>query len=214
VLQVNQKAAKLLGINPATAATCGKPEGTTSQLTASGSGCHPWYANYFIRRYRINGTDPLFLMMKDQGFKFTPENGQTEDSATTWVVSFPCKAPEGAVIRSQVSAIDQLEWYKHIQTNWSEHNQSITVYVKDDEWLEVGNWVYKHWDIINGVSFLPYDNGHYQQAPYEEITEAQYSKMKAVMPKIDYSQLIKYEMDDNTDGAHTLACIGDRCELK
>lgn len=213
-IKVNEQAAKILGINPAAAITCGKPEGTTSQLTASGSGCHPWYSPYFIRRYRINGSDPLYYMMRDQGFQFSPENGQTAENATTWVVSFPCKAPEGAIMRNTMDAMAQLEWYKHIQTNWCEHNQSITVYVKDDEWLKVGNWVYENWDIVNGVSFLPYDNGKYQQAPYEEITEEQYEAMKASMSQIDYSQLVHYEVDDNTEGAKSYACVGDKCDLK
>lgn len=213
-IKVNEQAAKILGINSAAAITCGKPEGTTSQLTASGSGCHPWYSPHFIRRYRINGSDPLYYMMRDQGFQFSPENGQTQENATTWVVAFPCKAPEGAIMRNTMDAMAQLEWYKHIQTNWCEHNQSITVYVKDDEWLKVGNWVYENWDIVNGVSFLPYDNGKYQQAPYEEINEEQYEAMKASMPTIDYTQLANYEIDDNTEGAKSYACVGDRCELK
>jgi ribonucleoside-triphosphate reductase (thioredoxin) len=212
-IKVNRKAAKTLGINPSAAITCGKPDGTVSQVASSGSGCHPWYSRYFIRRYRIAATDPLYLMMRDQGFVFTPENGQKEDTATTFVVSFPCRAPDGALLRSQTTAMQQLQWYLHVQENWCEHNQSITIYVKDDEWLEIGNEVYKNWGRINGVSFLPYDNGHYQQAPYEEITIDQYLDMKQEMPKIDYSQLSKYEVDDNTEGAKTLACVGDKCEI-
>ena len=213
-IKVNARAAEILGINPAAAITCGKPEGTTSQFTVSGSGCHPWYSEFFIRRYRINSSDPLYRMMCDQGFKFSPENGQTEENATTWVVSFPCKAPTNAITRHDMDAMEQLHWYQHIQDNWCEHNQSITVYVKDDEWLKVGNWVYENWDTVNGVSFLPYDNGKYQQAPYEEITEEQYEAMKASIPTIDYTQLSNYEIDDNTEGAKSYACVGDRCELK
>jgi len=187
---------------------------TTSQLVSSGSGAHSWYSPYFIRRYRIAGTDPLFKMMRDQGFKFTPENGQTEDNATTWVVSFPVKAPEGAVFRNDLTAIQQLEWYKKVQTNWCEHNQSITVYVKDHEWFDVGNWVYNNWDICVGVSFLPYDGGKYEQAPYEEITEEKYNKLIKNFPKINYSKLSEYEQEDLTEGAKTFACVGDKCELK
>jgi ribonucleoside-triphosphate reductase len=213
-LKIAKKASTKLGINMPSAITCGKPEGTTSQFVFSGSGAHRWYSPYYIRRYRIAGTDPLYKMMKDQGFEFTPENGQTKEAATTWVVSFPSKAPETAKFRNEGTAIDQLEWYKKIQTNWCEHNQSVTVYVKDEEWFEVGNWVYKNWDMCIGVSFLPYDGGHYQQAPYEEITETQYEKLMAKFPTIDYTQLSKYEVEDNTEGAKTFSCIGDRCELK
>lgn len=213
-LKVAKKAAELLQINMPAAITCGKPEGTSSQVVNSGSGAHPWYSPYFIRRYRISGTDPLYKMLKDQGFKFTPENGQTEENATTWVVSFPCKAPDSAIFRNDKTAIEQLEWYKKIQTNWCEHNQSITVYVKDHEWFDVGNWVYNNWNICVGVSFLPYDGGKYEQAPYEEITKEQYEKMIAKFPKIDYSQLSKYETEDNTEGAKTFACVGDRCEFR
>lgn len=213
-LRVAKRASEKLGVNFAAAVTCGKPEGTTSQLVASGSGAHTWYGPYYIRRYRIAGTDPLYKMMKDQGFKFSPENGQTKENASTWVVSFPVKAPATAKFRDELSALDQLEWYKRIQTNWCEHNQSVTVYVKDEEWFDVGNWVYKNWDICIGVSFLPYDGGKYEQAPYEEITKEQYEKMVAKFPKIDYSQLSQYELEDNTEGAKTFACVGDRCELR
>jgi ribonucleoside-diphosphate reductase alpha chain len=152
-------------------------------------------------------------MMRDQGFKFSPENGQTKETANTWVISFPCKAPESAIFKDDMTAIQQLEWYKKIQTNWCEHNQSITVYVNDHEWFDVGNWVYNNWDICIGVSFLPADGGKYQQAPYEAITEEQYNKLNSNFPVIDYSKLSEYEVEDNTEGAKTLACVGDKCEL-
>jgi hypothetical protein len=109
--------------------------------------------------------------------------------------------------------MDQLKWYKRVQTNWCEHNQSITVYVKPDEWLEVGNWVYKNWDVACGLSFLPYDGGNYQLAPYEEISLEEYQDRLARFPTIDYSQLWKYEQEDQTEGAKTYACVGDKCEL-
>lgn len=213
VLKVNKKAAKALEISESTATTCVKPSGSVSQVASCGSGVHPWYSPYFIRRYRISGSDPLFRMMKDQGVEFTPENGQTADDANTWVVSFPVKAPKTAKFRKDVSAIDQLEWYKKVQTNWCEHSTSCTIYVKDHEWFDVGNWVYKNWDIVVGVSFLPYDGGHYQQAPYEEITEEQYKVMLDKFPKIDYSKLTEYEKEDQTEGAKTLACVGDKCDI-
>jgi ribonucleoside-diphosphate reductase alpha chain len=152
-------------------------------------------------------------MMRDQGFVFTPENGQTEENATTRVVSFPIKAPKGAIFRNDVTAIQQLEWYKHIQENWCEHNASISVYCKDNEWLSVANWVYENWDIVNGVSFFPYDNSHYPQLPYEEITEAEYNKLLKKLPEIDYLKLSEYEKEDNTEGGQTYACVGGACEV-
>lgn len=237
-IKTARHAAKILGINMPAAITCVKPSGTTSQTVDSSSGLHPRYAPFYIRRYRISATDPLYKMMRDQGVKFHPEVGQrrkdwnaaargnrdacsiyidgeewSADRVTTWVVEFPAKSPATSVTRDQMSPIDQLEWYKKIQENWCEHNASITVYVPDDMWFEVGNWVYKNWDIVNGVSFLPYDPGRYELAPYEEITKEEYERLVAEMPKVDYTQLSKYEREDNTTGAKSVACTGDKCEL-
>ncbi len=212
-IKVNAKASKLLGINPSVAITTVKPEGTSSQIVSSGSGVHPWYSKYFIRRYRISDHDPLCKMLKAQGFPMKAENGQSESTANTWVLEFPMRAPDGAVTKDQVSSIDQLEWYKRIQTNWCEHNASATIYVKPEDWMTVGNWVYQNWDIVNGLSFLPDDGGKYQQAPLESITESTYNKMLEKMKPIDYSQLSKFEKEDNSEGARTLSCVGDRCEL-
>lgn len=208
-----EKASKLLGINMPAAITCTKPEGTSSQLTYSGSGLHVWYSDYFIRRYRISAHDPLCKMLKEQGVFMEPENGQTAENANTWVIPFPMKAPKGAVTKARVNAIQQLEWYKRLQQNYCEHNASCTVYVKPHEWMEVGDWVYKNWDIVNGLSFLPDDGGRYTLAPLEEITKDDYDKMLKNMPKIDYSQLSTYELEDNTEGAKSYACTGGACEL-
>ena len=212
-IKVAHKAAKALEINCPVSITCVKPEGTSSQVVYSGSGLHPWYSEYFIRRYRISAHDPLRAMLVSQGIKMKPENGQTEENANTWVLSFPMKAPDNAVLKDQVTALDQLEWYKRIQTNWVEHNASATIYVKDDEWIEVGNWVYQNWDMVNGLSFLPADGGKYQQAPLESITKGQYEKMLADFPMIDYTQLSGFELEDNTEGAKTYACVGGACEM-
>ncbi len=215
-LKVAKHASNKMNINMPTAITCVKPSGTVSQLVDSASGIHTRYAQYYIRRYRISSNDALYKMIKDQGLKLTPENGEEnkpESDISTWVVSFPMKAPEGCITRNEMSAIDQLEWYKKIQTNWCEHNASMTVFCKDEDWFEVGNWVYKNWDIVNGISFLPYDGGHYKQAPYEEITKEQYEKMSSEFPIIDYSQLSKYELEDTTEGAKTLACTSGTCEI-
>ena len=213
VLRISRKAAKLLGINVPTATTCVKPSGTVSQLVDSASGVHPRYSNYYIRRYRIAARDPLFKLMKDAGIKCNPEVGQQKSNATTWVLEFPVKSPEGCMTRKDVSALDQLSHYKNLQHNWCEHNASMTVYVRDDEWFEVGNWVYKNWDIINGVSFLPYDGGKYKLAPYEEIDARTYERLIKKLPVIDYTQLSQYEMDDNTQGKAEYACVGDKCEI-
>lgn len=137
----------------------------------------------------------------------------TPMNVDTWVVNFPVKAPDGAITTVDVTAIEQLEWYKKIRTNWCEHNQSITIYVKDEEWLKVGNWVYENFDVISGVSFLPFNGGNYQQAPYEAITKKQYHEMVKAFPLLDYTRLAQYEMEDNTIGAQNLACMAGACEL-
>ena len=213
VLRISRKAAEVMNINVPVATTCVKPSGTDSQLVDSASGVHPRYSQYYIRRYRISSRDPLFQMMKDAGIKATPEVGQDEATATTWVLEFPVKSPDGCMTRKDVSALDQLSHYKNLQHNWCEHNASMTVYVRDDEWFEVGNWVYKNWDIINGVSFLPYDGGKYKLAPYEEIDVHTYERLIKGLPVIDYTQLSQYEMTDHTQGKAEYACVGDKCEI-
>ena len=213
VIRISRKASGILGTRMPTATTCVKPSGTVSQLVDSASGVHPRYSQYYIRRYRISANDPLFKMMKDVGVPCNPENGQTEEDANTWVLEFPVKSPEGCITRKDVTALDQLSHYKNLQHNWCEHNASMTVYVRDDEWFEVGNWVYKNWDIINGVSFLPYDGGHYKLAPYEEIDVHSYERLIKDLPRIVYSELAKYESEDNTQGKQELACSGDKCDI-
>jgi ribonucleoside-diphosphate reductase alpha chain len=152
-------------------------------------------------------------MMKDMGIPCNPETGQTEEDASTWVLEFPVKAPEGCITRKDVTAMDQLKHYKNLQHNWCEHNASMTVYVREDEWFEVGNWVYQNWDIVNGVSFLPYDGGHYKLAPYEEIDVHTYERLIKTLPLIDYNMLSKYELEDNTQGKQEIACSGDKCDI-
>jgi len=213
VLRISRKAAKVLDINVPVATTCVKPSGTVSQLVDSASGVHPRYSQYYIRRYRISARDPLFQLMKDSGIKATPEVGQTEKDASTWVLEFPVKSPDGCITRKDVTALEQLRHYKNLQHNWCEHNASMTVYVREDEWFEVGNWVYKNWDIINGVSFLPYDGGHYELAPYEEIDARTYKRLIKDLPVINYSKLSDYELQDETGGSKEYACTGDKCDI-
>ena len=213
VIRISRKASKLLNVNMPTATTCIKPSGTVSQLVDSSSGVHPRFSQYYIRRYRIAARDPLFRMMRDMGIPCHPEVGQTKKNASTWVVEFPMKAPEECITRKDVTALEQLRHYKNLQHNWCEHNASMTVYVRDDEWFEVGNWVYQNWEIINGVSFLPYDGGHYELAPYEEIDHRTYERLIKKLPRIDYKQLSKYELEDNTQGKAEYACNGDKCDI-
>lgn len=209
-----EKWAKRLGINMSAAVTCVKPSGTVSQLVNCSSGIHPRFAEYYLRRYRISATDPLYHLMRDQGVTFYPEVGQDPSTASTYVVEFPIASPKGAKTRHMMTAIEQLEHWKVVKEFWCEHNPSITVYVADEEWPRAAAWVYDNFDHLCGVSFLPKDNHVYQLAPYEDITKEQYEEMAAKMPKIDYSKLSRYETDDNTQGAKSYACMGDRCELR
>ena len=213
VLRISRKASSILGTKMPAATTCVKPSGTVSQLVDSASGVHPRYSQYYIRRYRISANDPLFTMMKEVGVPCNPEIGQNEKNANTWVLEFPVKSPDGCITRKDVTALDQLKHYKNLQHNWCEHNASMTVYVRDDEWFEVGNWVYQNWEIINGVSFLPYDGGHYKLAPYEEIDVHSYERLIKDLPVIDYNKLSKYEFEDNTQGKQEIACSGDKCDI-
>ncbi len=181
---------------------------TVSQLVDSASGIHPRYSQYYIRRVRLAKTDPLATFMVSNGF--TAEEDFYNKS--NWVFSFPMKAPSNAVLVKDVNAIKQLELWKIYQENWCEHKPSITVYVDDDEWMDVGAWVYKNIDQISGVSFLPRDNGSYRQAPYEEIDEAKYNELISNQKiQIDWTKF--KEETDNTENTKTLACSAGVCDL-
>lgn len=188
-----------------------KSHNTVSQLVDSASGTHPRYAPYYIRTVRADQKDPLAQMMKAAGFPCEPDVMQPDK---LYVFSFPMKAPDGAVFRDDRNAIEQLELWLMYQRHWCEHKPSITVYVRDHEWLEVGAWVYKHFDEMSGVSFLPHSDHTYQQAPYQEITEEQYHRAVAAMPVgVDWSMLRHFEMDDTTTSSQTLSCTGGSCEI-
>ncbi len=212
-IKVNQAYAKRLGINASTAITCVKPSGTVSQLVDAASGLHPRHAKYYIRRIRISGTDALFAMLKDQKISYYPEVGQPKDGATTYVLEFPVKAPTGAALRNDLSAIDQLEHWKLVKENYTEHNPSVTISVGAGEWLKVGNWLYENWNMIGGLSFLPREDHVYALAPYEEISEARYAEMIATFPETDFSQILSYEKIDETQGSKELACVSGVCEV-
>lgn len=213
VIKVNKEYAKRFGINRSSAVTCVKPSGTVSQLVDSSSGMHPRHARYYIRRIRISATDALFKMMKDQGIPYYPEVGQNKDTANTYVFEFPVKAPENSIYKDDQSAIEQLEYWKMVKENYTEHNPSVTISIGDDEWVEVANWLYKNWDIIGGLSFLPRSNHVYKLAPYEEINKERYEEMKKNFPELDFSKIVLYEHDDQTQGAKELACSSGTCEV-
>ncbi|MDX1535572.1 MAG: ATP cone domain-containing protein [Candidatus Spechtbacterales bacterium] len=213
-IRVNEKYAKRMGINPSTSITCVKPSGTVSQLVDSSSGMHPRHSKYYIRRVRIAATDSLFHMLRDQKFPHKPEVGQDENSATTFVLEFPIKAPDGAITKDSISALDQLEHWKDVKTSFTEHNPSVTVSVGDDEWISTANWLYSNWEMLGGLSFLPRNDHHYALAPYEEITEERYNELMAEMPDVDFSHIVGYEKEDYTKGAKQLACVGGTCEIE
>ncbi|HME87377.1 MAG TPA: ATP cone domain-containing protein [Candidatus Nanoarchaeia archaeon] len=213
-VRLNKEFSKRFGINQSTCITCVKPSGTVSQTVDAASGIHPRYAPYYIRRVRISGTDPLFHMLRDQKVPFYPEVGQTIENATTFVLEFPVKAPKNAVFKDDISALDQLEYWKKVKMNFTEHNPSITVYVGEEEWLQVGNWVYANWDIIGGISFLPRSNHVYKLAPYEEITKDDFDRLTKEMPIIDFADMMLYEKEDATEAKAELACAGGTCEIQ
>ena len=212
-VKVNKEYAKRFGINASTAVTAVKPSGTVSQLVDAASGMHPRNSQFYIRRIRIAATDNLFKMMKDQGVSYHPEVGQSLESAVTYVLEFPVKAPEKSIYKNDQTAIDQLEYWKMVKQNYTEHNPSITVSVGDDEWIAVANWIYENWDIVGGLSFLPRSNHVYRLAPYEEITEEKYEEMMKKFPEIDFSKIVSYERDDMTQGSKELACVAGVCEI-
>jgi ribonucleoside-triphosphate reductase (thioredoxin) len=211
-IKINKKYAKQLGINESTCITCVKPSGTVSQTFDTASGMHPRFAPYYIRRVRIAATDSLFQMLKDQGIPFSPEVGQTLESATTFVIDFPVKSPKSDAYKDDQTAIDQLEYWKLVKENYTEHNPSVTVSVGEDEWIEVANWLYKNWDMIGGLSFLPRANHIYQLAPYEEIDEAKYKEMLKRFEFLDFSKIVTYETQDETEVKKELACVSGVCE--
>jgi hypothetical protein len=202
-------ASELLGINMPAAVTLNKPSGTVASLTNAASGIHSRWAPFYIRRVRISIHDALFKMMVAQGMPYEPDTGNHD----TAVFSFPIKSPDHSKCRDSDTAIGQLDWYRSIVENWTEQNASATIYVNDDEWLDVTSYVYKHFDTINGVTFFPYDNKKYAQAPFEEIDEFTYFRLSSEMPEIDFTQLRYFEERDTTTCAQTMACVGNTCEM-
>ena len=208
----NKKWSEKLGINQSTAITCVKPSGTVSQLVDSASGIHTRHAPYYIRTVRADVKDPITIFMKEHGIPNEPDLMSPEH---TTVFSFPIKANTNSKFRNDLNAVQQLEIWKTYAEHWCEHKPSVTVSVKENEWVEVGAWCWKNFDYLSGVSFLPYSDHTYKQAPYQEISKEEYARVKKTMPKkaIDWSQLKDFEEEDNTTGSQELACTGGVCEL-
>ena len=212
-VKTNAAYAKRFGVNPSTSITCVKPSGTVSQAFDCSSGIHPRHSQYYIRRVRISATDSLFKMMRDQGVVAFPEVGQNANEATTFVLEFPVRAPSGSVFKDDLSAIQQLEYWKMVKLNFTEHNPSATISVGEEEWVQCVAWISDNWDIIGGLSFLPRSEHVYRLAPYEPIDKKTYEKLAANFPKIDYSKLVIYERTDETEQKRELACAGGTCEI-
>jgi ribonucleoside-diphosphate reductase alpha chain len=212
-IKINKEYAKRLGIGESTAITCVKPSGTLSQTVDCSSGMHPRHSKFYIRRIRISATDSLFKMLRDQGVPYFPEVGQSPENATTYVLEFPVKAPSGSIFRDDQTAIEQLEYWKMVKENYTEHNPSVTISVGNDEWIAVANWVYENWDICGGLSFLPREDAVYKLAPYETIDEKTYKELAKRLEHVDYSKIITYEKQNETDLKKELACASGVCEI-
>jgi len=210
--EVNKEESNRVGINESAAITCVKPSGTVSQLTGVSSGMHPWHSPYYRGTVRGDKKDPLSTFLKEVGI---PVEDDFMKPDQTYVFSFPVKAPEGAIVRDDLTALDHLNTWLAYQREWCEHKPSITVSVKEDEWMEVGAWVYHYFDEVSGISFLPHSDHSYKQAPYQEITKEEYQNLVLKMPKnIRWEDLSFYETEDGTSGVQTLACTSDgNCEI-
>lgn len=209
----NKEYAARFGISPSAAITCIKPSGTASQLVDSSSGMHPRHSPFYIRRIRISATDPLLEVFRRQGANVVPEVGQDEATATTFVLEFPVKAPEGAITKDDLTAIEQLEFWKMVKQNFTEHNPSNTVSIGEDEWGIVAEWLWENWDAIGGLSFLPRTDHVYELAPFQEITEKRYHEMLAKTKPVDFARLNEFEKTDQTEGSRELACVSGACAI-
>jgi ribonucleoside-diphosphate reductase alpha chain len=210
-VKTNEHWSELLGIQQATATTAIKPSGTVSQLVDSASGIHTRHSDYYIRRVRADAKDPIAQLMEDQGIPAEPDVMKPN---SVKVFSFPMKAPKGAVTRNERNAIEQLELWLTYQRHYCEHKPSVTISVKEHEWMEVGAWVYKHFDEVSGVSFLPHSDHTYQQAPYEECDRKTHDELAWKMPnEVNWDLISEYELTDQTVGNKALACTGSVCEL-
>lgn len=212
-IKTNKKYADRFGVPASSAITCVKPSGTVSQTFDVASGMHARHAPYYVRRIRVSATDALYKFMRDAGVPSFPEVGQDPENANTYVLEFPVKAPEGAISKDDITALDQLAHWKLVKENFTEHNPSVTVSVGDNEWIQVANWVYENWEKVGGLSFLPRENYVYRLAPYEEITKDEYEARMKNFPTVDYAKLMLYERVDETELKKELACVSGTCEI-
>ena len=209
----NKKYAERLGINQSAAVTCVKPSGNSSQLLNSSSGLHARWSQYYIRHVRVGVHSPLYKVLKDAGVKMNPENGQTAQDATTYVVAFPVKSPDGAITRNERTALEQCNYWLQNKLKYTEHNGSITISYKPDEVIDLIKWVYEHQDVIGGMAFLPSFDAQYEQMPYEEISEERYNELASQFPEIDFSKIYLYEEMDLTTAAQEVACSAGNCDI-
>lgn len=213
-VQTNARYARILGINQAAAVTSVKPSGNSSQMLDSASGLHARWSEYYIRRKRFNRHSPVRRLLEAQGVPMSPENGQTEETATTFVVEFPVKAPEGAVTRNERTAIEQLDYWLRVRTEYTEHQPSVTITYQPEELEAIVSWVKEHKDYVAGLSFLPASDHTYAQAPYEEITAEEFARRAEGFPTLDFSRLPEFEAEDYTTAAQELACVGGQCDIQ
>jgi ribonucleoside-triphosphate reductase (thioredoxin) len=212
-IRTNIEVAHTLGINSSAAVTCVKPDGNSSQLVDMSSGLHARWAPYYIRNVRVSGTSALARVLRDSGAPMAPENGDDQENPHTWVVSFPVKAPDGAVTRGGRSAITQCEYWLRNKRKWTEHNPSVTITYRPDEVLDLMQWVWEHRREVGGMAFLPDFDAKYDQLPYIEITESEYERRVAEFPEIDWARIWRYESDDQTTAAQEVACSAGTCEV-
>jgi ribonucleoside-diphosphate reductase alpha chain len=212
VVETNKRYAKLLGINQSAATTAVKPSGNSSQLLNSASGIHARWAPYYVRNIRVSAHSPVYKVLRDAGVPMDPENGQTRDNATTWVVHFPVKSPDTAVVRSDRGALQQCNYWLQNRVHYTEHNPSVTITYQQHEVLDMIRWIYDHQDKIGGMAFLPHSDANYDQLPYEEISQHEYEERIAAFPHVDFSKIYRYEETDLTNAAQELACLAGACE--
>jgi len=213
VVETNQKVAKILGINASAATTCVKPSGNSSQLLNCSPGLHARWAPYYVRNVRVGTRTPIFKVLQNAGVPMDPENGQTKENATTYVVHFPVKSPEAAITRGQRTALEQCEFWLQNKLHYTEHNPSVTITYKPDEVLDIIKWTWENQDKIGGMTFLPAFDASFDQMPYMEIGKEQYEKLVAEFPDIDFSKIYRYEEEDYTTAAQELACMAGNCDV-
>jgi ribonucleoside-triphosphate reductase (thioredoxin) len=212
-IETNREYAALLGINPSASVTCVKPSGNSSQLLDCASGLHARWSPFYIRNVRVSAHSPIYKVLRDAGAPMDPENGQTPENATTWVVHFPVKAPEGSITRKNRSAIEQCEYWLQNKLKWTTHNPSITILYKPDEVIDIIKWVWEHREFVGGMAFLPSFDANYAQLPYQEITAEEYHKSLAEFPSIDWAKIYKHEETDLTNASNEVSCMSGQCEI-